>query len=410
MLLIAVASPVAADYGAGVAAYRQGDYAAAFGEFRSVAEQGDADAQFALGFMYRNGQGVPEDFHQAVLWYRKAAEQGSARAQYYLGLMYDYGEGVLEDDARAVVLYRQAAEQDHAEAQHYLGLMYDYGEGVPEDDVHAYAWFNLAAAQGHEEAEQARDFSRLDMTKGQTAQAQRFSRELAAWIVDGGGRPSPTLVTAQKEPTEPMGSGSGFLVGRDGSVVTNHHVVDGCARVTVHRAGISHDAKIRAVDDNDDLALLTAPLQVGETATFSESPRTRLGAAVTVAGYPLRELLSSELNVTSGNVSALAGLDDDPTRLQITAPVQKGSSGGPLLDSAGNVVGIVVSKLHPLSAMMLTGDVPQNVSFAIKGTLVRSFLDIHGVAYRRRPSTAALASERIAELAHTFTVAIHCWE
>ena len=519
MLLLTASSPVVADYDAGLEAHKQGDYAAALREFRTVAEQGNASAQFALGFMYRNGQGtpedhrraafwyrkaaeqgdakaqtglglmydngegvpeddhqavlwyrraaeqghagaqtnlgfmygngegVPEDDHQAMLWYRKAAEQGYARAQtnlglmyddgegvpeddsqavhwyrkaaeqenadaqYYLGLMYDDGEGVPEDDSQAVLWYRKAAGQGHADAQYYLGLMYDYGEGVPEDDVHAYTWFNLAAAQGHEEAELSRTFSRLDMTRGQMAEAQRFSRELAAWIAEGGSGPSPTLVsTAQQEPTEPVGSGSGFLVGRQGEIVTNHHVVDGCARVTVHRAGTSHDATVRAVDADADLALLKVSPEIGETATFSNSPRTSLGEGVTVAGYPLRGLLSGELNVTSGNVSALAGQDNDPKRLQITAPVQQGNSGGPLLDSAGNVVGVVVSKLDPLRAIILTGDIPQNVNFAIKGALVRGFLDIHGVVYDRRPSTAKLTSERLAELAHTFTVAVHCWE
>ena len=411
MLLLAVPSPVAADYNAGVAAYKRGDYSAALLEFRTLAEQGSAKAQFALGFMYRNGQGVSQDNRQAVLWYRKAAEQGDASAQTNLGLMYDNGEGVPEDDHQAALWYRKAAEQGNADGQYFLGLMYDYGEGVPEDDVHAYTWFNLAAAQGHEEAEQARDFSRLDMTRGQIAEAQKFSRELAAWIAEGGSGPSPTLVsTARHEPTEPVSSGSGFLVGWDGAIVTNHHVVDGCAKVTVHRAGRSHDATVRAVDADNDLALLKAPPEVGETATFSEHPRASLGEAVTVAGYPLRELLSSDINVTSGNVSALAGPDDDAKQLQITAPVQQGNSGGPLLDSAGNVVGVVVSKLNPLHAMLLAGDIPQNVNFAIKGPLVRGFLDIHGVDYRRRPSHTKLTPERLAELARTFTIAVQCWE
>ena len=178
----------------------------------------------------------------------------------------------------------------------------------------------------------------------------------------------------------------------------------------MNRAGTSHDAAVRAVDAGDGLALLEAPPGTGETATFSESPRASLGEAVTVAGYPLHRLLSKEFNVTSGNVIALAGLGDDAKRLQITAPVQPGNSGGPLLNGAGNVIGVVMSKLDAVRAAKLTGDIPQNVNFAIKGALVRGFLDIHGVAYRRRPSNAKLAPERLAELARGFTVAVHCWE
>ncbi len=189
------------------------------------------------------------------------------------------------------------------------------------------------------------------------------------------------------------------MVGGSGDVVTNHHVVDGCAKVTVSRAGESHDVRVRAADAAADLALLRASGPVGDAAAFSRSPRARLGEAVTVAGHPLRGLLSSQLNVTSGNVSALAGIGDDAQRLQITAPVQPGNSGGPLLDAAGNVIGVVVSKLDAVRTAELTGDIPQNVNFAIKGALVRGFLDIHGVAYVRRASDVKLAPERLAERA-----------
>ena len=450
--------------------------------WRKAAGQGVAKAQFNLGFMYDNGEGVPEDDRQAVFWWRKAAEQGHAKAQSNLGVMYANGEGVPEDDRQAVFWWRKAAEQGHAKAQSNLGVMYANGEGVPEDDVQAYAWTNLSAAQGNEFAEQARTALRQRMTPAQIADAQKLSRELAARIAEGHSEPALAPITGdpvrppdpsrdtvrqaqtylallgydpgpvdgqpgrrttaavrrfqqdlgmtptgriseellallkaaaaarQKEPAEPVGSGSGFLVSGDGEIVTNHHVVDGCARVSVGRAGTSHDATVRAVDAAADLALLKAPPDTGEAATFSESPRASLGEAVTVAGYPLHGLLSREFNVTSGNVSALAGLGDDAKRLQITAPVQRGNSGGPLLDGAGNVIGVVVSKLDAVRAAKLTGDIPQNVNFAIKGALVRGFLDIHGVAYRRRPSNEELAPARIAELARGFTVAVHCWE
>ena len=518
VLLLVAPSSVAADFAAGVEAYRRGDYATALREFRPLAARGDPVAQFNLGIMYDNGEGVPEDDReavfwwrkaaeqgianaqynlgvmygdgkgvleddiQAVYWYRQAAEQGVAKAQYNLGFMYDTGKGVLEDDIQAVYWYRQAAEQGHAMAQSNLGIMYGNGEGVPEDDIQAYAWFNLAAAQGLESAEKSRALARQRMTPAQIAEAQKISRQLAARIAEGRSDPTPAPISGdsvrppdpsrdtvrqvqaylallgydpgpvdglpgrrmtaavrrfqqdlgmtptgrisdellallkaaaavrQQEPADPVSSGSGFLVSRDGGIVTNHHVVDGCARVTVNRAGTSHDATVRAVDADDDLALIKAPPGTGEAATLSESPRASLGEAVTVAGYPLHGLLSRELNVTSGNVSALAGPGDDAKRLQITAPVQQGNSGGPLLDGAGNVIGVVVSKLDAVRAAKLTGDIPQNVNFAIKGALVRGFLDIHGVAYRRRPSNAKLAPERLAELARGFTVAVHCWE
>ncbi len=373
--------------------------------YRLAAEQGHANAQANLGFMYANGEGVSEDDRQAVYWYRLAAEQGYANAQNNLGFMYANGQGVPEDDRQAVYWYRLAAEQGYAKAQFNLGLKYANGEGVPQDLIRAYAWANLAAAAGDETAKEQRLRTRRRMTPAQIAEAQALSRTLAARIESGRGMSA----AREKEPLEPKSNGSGFMVGRYGEIVTNRHVVDGCARVTVSRAGESRDAGVRAMDADNDLALLQAPLAAGTAATFSRSPRARLGEAVTVAGYPLQGLLSNRLNVTSGNVSALAGVGDDVKRLQITAPVQPGNSGGPLLDAAGNVIGVVVSRLVAVPGAELS-DIPQNVNFAIKGALVRGFLDIHGVAYRRRASDAELAPELIAEQAQGFTVAVHCWQ
>ena len=91
-------------------AHKRGDYATALREFRVLAEQGDADAQFNLGAMYYNGYGVPQDDVQAANWYRKAAEQGIARAQFNLGVLYGTGQGVPQDFVQAANWYRKAAE------------------------------------------------------------------------------------------------------------------------------------------------------------------------------------------------------------------------------------------------------------------------------------------------------------
>ena len=414
--------------------------------YRKAAEQGLTDAQLNLGNRYAKGEGVPEDDIQAVYWYRQAAEQGHAKAQFNLGLMYDKGEGVPEDDVQAYAWINLAAAQGIQEAEQAQARIRQ--RMTPAQIAEAQKLSRELAARVAEDRgepapalvfgnpvpppEPSRDTVRqvqaylallgydlgpVDGLPGRrtTAAVRRFQQDLGMTPT---GRVSDELLVLlkaaaaarQQEPAEPVSSGSGFLVSRDGGIVTNHHVVDGCARVTVGHAGASHDATVRAVDADADLALIEAPPGAGEAATFSESPRARLGEAVTVAGYPLHGLLSREFNVTGGNVSALAGPGGDAKRLQITAPVQQGNSGGPLLDGAGNVIGVVVSKLDAVRAAKLTGDIPQNVNFAIEGALVRGFLDIHGVAYRRRPSNAKLVPERLAELARGFTVAMHCWE
>ena len=122
-------APVAAGqtFDEAAAAYERRDYATAVRGFRVHAGQGHAGAQYNLGLMYANGEGVPEDDAEAVKWYRKAAEQGHASGQFNLGGMYANGWGVPEDDAEAVKWYRKAAEQGHASAQFNLGLMYANG-------------------------------------------------------------------------------------------------------------------------------------------------------------------------------------------------------------------------------------------------------------------------------------------
>ena len=145
-LLLAAALPARADFKAGEAAHGRGDFAAALREFRPLALAGNAQAQFYLGFIYRNGQGTREDFAEAVKWYRRAALQRVPGAQFNLGLMYDNGQGVPQDFSEAIDWYLRAAEQGVAGAQFNLGLKYRDGEGVPPDLAQAHFWFNLATA------------------------------------------------------------------------------------------------------------------------------------------------------------------------------------------------------------------------------------------------------------------------
>ena len=114
----------------------------------NLAASGDATAQCELGYAYDLGQGVPQDYTQAVAWYRKAAEQGNARAQSNLGLLYKNGLGVPQDFAQAAFWWRKAAEQGNARAQNNLGLLYKNGLGVPQDFAQAAFWIRKAAEQG----------------------------------------------------------------------------------------------------------------------------------------------------------------------------------------------------------------------------------------------------------------------
>lgn len=120
---------------------------------------------------------LASDYKEALKWFRLAADQGFDDAQYKLGFMYDNGQGVPEDDVEAVKWYRLAADQGHASSQHNLGVMYAIGRGVPEDILMAYMWFNLSAARGVENAKTSKEIIEKKMTRQQIAEGQRLSRE-----------------------------------------------------------------------------------------------------------------------------------------------------------------------------------------------------------------------------------------
>lgn len=198
-------------------------------------------------------------------------------------------------------------------------------------------------------------------------------------------------------------SGSGFVVSAQGHVLTNAHVVDGCAAVYVD------GVKALVLDTSEvfDLALLKTSLADNKiVAVFSASP-ARLNSDVTVVGFPYAGLLGG-LNVTRGAVSSLKGLGGDSTKFQITAPVQSGNSGGPLLAADGEVVGVVVSKLDALVMAENNGDVPQNVNFAIRGEIATLFLAQNQVEPQMSLDDTKIAPETLAQTAANFTSFIEC--
>ncbi len=129
------------------------DYEQAVEWFEKAAEQGFADAQCNLGYCYYQGSGIKQNFKQAVLWFEKAAKQGHAKAQNELGIRYYNGEGVKQDYEQAVEWFIKAAEQGFAEAQYNLGNAYSNGEGVTQNHKKAVEWYEKAAEQGFTEAQ-----------------------------------------------------------------------------------------------------------------------------------------------------------------------------------------------------------------------------------------------------------------
>lgn len=218
-------------------------------------------------------------------------------------------------------------------------------------------------------------------------------------------RDEPSTDTKPKRHTE--SSGTGFYVSDSGHIVTNHHVIAECSTVNVlPPGGAAVSATLVAKDKTNDLAILkTASSPAAIPGLRSQM---RLGEAVYVFGFPLTGILSTSGNFTAGAITATTGMEDDTRLAQISAPVQPGNSGGPLLDKYGNVIGVIVSKLNALNIAAATKDIPQNVNFAIKTGIATNFLDSSGVVPTGKVSTRELAPEAIADLAKIFTVQVLC--
>jgi S1-C subfamily serine protease len=207
-----------------------------------------------------------------------------------------------------------------------------------------------------------------------------------------------------------VATGSGFVISSQGHMVTNHHVVDGCKSVAVTIGEHTGAAEIVASDKQNDLALLKLAATTASPTPLAlrSDQRLRLGENVLVAGFPLQGIGTSTMSLTTGTVSALAGLGEDTRMVQFTAPIQPGNSGGPLLDQSGNVVGIVASKLSALWTAKNVGDIPQNVNFAIKSSVIEDFLDSRGVKYTTARSVATMESTGVAEKAGLSVALVAC--
>lgn len=220
--------------------------------------------------------------------------------------------------------------------------------------------------------------------------------------------PSTTQASAPAEPPKTtFSTGSGFFVSKAGHVVTNAHVVKDCTTITARPDGsTAAPAQVLARDPINDLAVLKVAGPVEKT--LSLRPSIRLGEGIAAFGFPHTDLLATTGNFTLGNVTALAGLKDDSRYLQVSAPVQSGNSGGPLLDNSGNVVGVVSAKLDAIKMAAAQGDLPQNVNFAVKASLATSFLDANQITYETGALGDKLDPADLAEKAKKASVFITC--
>ena len=397
----------------------QQDYKQSFKWLMESAVEGNRDAQLEIGDMYYFGQWVTKNYEQAFKWSMKSAKQGNARAQHAIGGMYFYGRGVKKDYKKAFEWFIKSSRNDYVDVQPIIGYMYDNGYGVKKDYqkafewfmksagnclpvgqynvgvmyangrgvkknyINAYAWYSLASSNGYD-ASEAIEKIETKMSKNQIAMAQEYH---------------PFESKEKSKVRDSVGTG---LFVSSSRVLTNHHVISSCKDIELMRKGYASIAKVIAKDANSDLAILEVDRANSSSLKFGTDKGVRIGDKIAVLGYPLD--VGASIQLATGNISALTDLAEDTTRLQMSAPVQPGNSGGPLLDTNGHIVGVVYAMVEK----SISGRLTQSVNLAIKANVAQMFLDSNNVDYTVESSGNAKDLVDIADEARGSVVKIIC--
>jgi S1-C subfamily serine protease len=191
--------------------------------------------------------------------------------------------------------------------------------------------------------------------------------------------PPKTYTTQNDNELLPAASGSGFAISKNGHILTNNHVINGCQALNIHTNGKLMPARIIASDPKNDLALIKGTFKP-QTVFYLNPSSPRLLDDIYVAGYPFGYAISSSIKMTTGIISSLSGIGNNFSNMQIDAAIQPGNSGGPVVDKKGNVVGVAVAKLNMQAVFEDFGVIPENTNFAIKSSTARSFAESNNIS------------------------------
>src|SRR5258706_6734298 len=314
---------------------------------------------------------------------------------------------------RFIVRRAYASAQSHASGKEYLStrLLYlaDCNARTADLVVTQYYGQDRKLIQ----ADVRREVKRSELTTPEAGSDVAEALKLACVkLAETGGAPSPTATPGGSPPGASAtparsSSGSGIIVNRAGSILTNEHVVRACdAYEVIDNENRKLKAKVQATDAKNDLALLTVDERFATAAKLRKHSEPRLGESVTVVGYPLVGVLGDKPSVGFGNVTSTIGIRGNPAQMQISVPIQRGASGGPVLDQSANMIGVVVAKLDALKFAERAGDLPQNVNFAIRAEPLRAFLAANKVDVADSNDTSTLCTTEIARRVATGTVRV----
>jgi len=236
-------------------------------------------------------------------------------------------------------------------------------------------WVYVNRASGGSFSEKLVSLMEQDFNAREISVLRNMAQEIVDHVENLKHGATATIPTPSPVNRRARSTGTGVVVSPEGLIVTAAHVVEGASKIEVCLPGGKKTAIVAKKDPINDLALLVVDETSLVAAPLSESGSVKLGQSVFTIGFPNTEIQGTSPKFTKGEISSLAGIQDEPTRWQISVPVQSGNSGSPLFDESGNVVGIVVSKLDALETAKTTGDLIQNVNYAVKNAYLMPLLD-----------------------------------
>lgn len=200
-------------------------------------------------------------------------------------------------------------------------------------------------------------------------------------------------------------AGSGYFITENGHIGTNYHVVEGCSRIRIADHG---PARLVKSDPTNDLAIIHVETSEPHTVARFRSAPVRRGEEIYVLGFPFSDLLGNNLTISEGIVSSLAGIGGDVTNFHLSAPVQPGNSGGPVLDASGDLVGTVVAKLDAMKTLEVAGTLPENVNFAVHGNMMAILMRSANLTPIYASPTEEMTAADVSSKAEKFTVQVLC--
>ncbi len=216
--------------------------------------------------------------------------------------------------------------------------------------------------------------------------------------------------TEQKNDDEKIysvGSGTGFFINRSGHIVSNNHVIDSCNAVKLHYKGKVTPVTILATDRSNDLSLMKVDTKPDDVFPVAIDDANLLDD-IFVAGFPFGKDVSSSVKVTKGVVSALTGVANNYSNIQIDAALQPGNSGGPIINKEGNVVGVAVAKLDYKIILKNYDTIPEGTNFGIKSSTVQQFIKANNVK-SIQPNRREMSTKDIGAKIQKATVYLDCF-